>query len=321
MPLPGLSDVHINVPLTNLSQAIIQQEDNFVAWKLFPIVPVNKRSDAFYIFTQADFFRSDATRRAVAASTPGVGYHLSNSSYTATPWGVHFDIDDQIRGNADSVLDLDMAAVRRLTIDLLIRRETDWASNFFTTNLWNADTTPANTWDNVSSTPIEDVRARAYVMIQNTGYRPNKFAAGASVDKRLRDHPDILDRIKYTQRAIVTSDLLAAMLDVDQYLVLLASSTTGQEQASATASFTFSFISGAKNALLTYTPSSPGLMVPAAGYSFAWTGYLGANAYGGVIRKFRMEELRSDRVEMELAFAHVLVAKVLGEFFSNAVAS
>lgn len=321
MPLPGLSDVHSNVPLTNLSQAIIQQEDNFVAWKVFPIVPVNKRSDLFYVFTQADFFRSDATRRAVAASTPGVGYKLSTSSYTATPWGVHFDIDDQIRGNADSVLDLDMAAVRRLTIDLLIRREVDWQSNFFTTSIWNADTTPSNTWDNVSSTPVEDVRARAYVMLQNTGYTPNKFAAGAFVDKRLKDHPDILDRIKYTQRGIITNDLLAAMLDVDAYLPLVASQNTAQESAIAGTAGTYSFISGGKNGLLTYTPSSPGLMIPAAGYSFAWTGYLGANAYGGVVRKFRMEELRSDRVEMEIAFAHVLVAKVLGEFFSNAVAS
>src|SRR5260370_34422290 len=151
MPLPGLSDVHINVPLTNLSQAIIQQEDNFVAWKLFPIVPVNKRSDAFYIFTQADFFRTDATRRAVAASTPGVGYHLSNSTYTATPWGVHFDIDDQIRGNADSVLDLDIAAVPRPTIDLLIRRESDWQTNSVNARLRSTVTHPPHTCSNVSS--------------------------------------------------------------------------------------------------------------------------------------------------------------------------
>lgn len=333
MPLPMRTDVHVNTPLTLLSQAIIQQETNFVSGQAFPVVPVEKVSDKYFVFRQADFFRTDAVARQPGTETPGVGYGLSTPTYLAQPWGVHQDIDDQVRSNADSVLDLDMAATRRLTIDLLIRRETDWASNFWATSLWNADTVPSPTWDLVTSTPIEDIRARAYVMLQNTGYRPNTFVAGAFTDKRLRDHPDIKDLIKYTQRGIVTSDILAAMFDVDRYLVLQASQNTaaegiadGQAVSGSSSKTTgpapsYSFIAGGKNALLLYTPSAPGLMVPASGYNFAWTGFLGANAYGGVIRKFRMEWIRSDRIEAEIAFAHVLVAKVLGEYFNGAVAS
>ena len=335
MPLPGLSDVHVNIPLTNLSEAIIQAEDRFIEDEVFPVVPVSNKSDLYYIYRYGDFYRSDAQTRALATETPGVGYALQTDTYVCTPWGVHFDVDDQIRANADSVLDMDMAATRRCILDLLIRRETDWASNFFSTGLWTGsstatDITPAATWDLVNSTPIEDVRAQTYAVLQATGLDPNVFVAGALTHKRLLDHPDVIDRIKYTQRGIVSEDLLAAFFEVDKYLVLKAVVNTAAERAAQPKTGTtttggpapsMSFIAGGKNALLVYSPSSPGLMVPAAGYNFAWTGYLGANAYGGTVRKFRMEWLRSDRIEAEIAFSHKLVAGILGAFFSNAVAS
>jgi Phage major capsid protein E len=335
MPLPGVYDVHVNIPLTNLSEAIIQAEDRFIEDEVFPVVPVPNKSNLYYIFRYGDFYRTDAIQRAPGSETPAVGYALQTDTYVCVPWGVHFDIDDQIRSNADSILDLDMAATRRCILDLLIRRETDWASNFFTTGKWTgsstgSDITPAATWDLVNSTPIEDIRAQTYAVIQATGLDPQVFVAGALTHKRLVDHPDIIDRIKYTQRGIVTEDLLAAFFEVDKYLVLKAIKATNQEVPAQPKTGTTttggpavatSFIAGGKNALLVYSPSAPGLMVPASGYNFAWTGYLGANAYGGVIRKFRMEALRSDRVEAEIAFAHKQVAAILGVFFSNAVAS
>jgi hypothetical protein len=50
-------------------------------------------------------------------------------------------------------------------------------------------------------------------------------------------------------------------------------------------------MSNSKSALLCYTPSSPSLMTPAAGYTFTWNGYLAGNSYGIRMKNFRMEPI------------------------------
>jgi hypothetical protein len=60
-------------------------------------------------------------------------------------------------------------------------------------------------------------------------------------------------------------------------------------------------------------------MVPSAGYTFTWSGLLGSNVLGTRISRFRMEHLKSDRIEIEQAFDHKKVAADLGGFFLNAV--
>jgi len=52
----------------------------------------------------------------------------------------------------------------------------------------------------------------------------------------------------------------------------------------------------------------------------SWKGYLGASNDGMRVKRFRMEELASDRVEIEMAYSHKLVASDLGVFFNNCVA-
>ena len=61
-------------------------------------------------------------------------------------------------------------------------------------------------------------------------------------------------------------------------------------------------------------------MTPSAGYSFSWNGYLGAGPDGNRVKQFRMENLASDRVELEIAFDMKLVAADLGYFFNGIVA-
>jgi hypothetical protein len=61
-------------------------------------------------------------------------------------------------------------------------------------------------------------------------------------------------------------------------------------------------------------------MTPTAGYTFSWNGLLGASAMGGRIKKFRMENLSSDRVEIEMAFDQKLVSADLGYFWDTIVA-
>ena len=78
------------------------------------------------------------------------------------------------------------------------------------------------------------------------------------------------------------------------------------------------FIFG-KAALLAYAAPRPSLMHPSAGYTFSWTGYLGASQQGLRMMRFRVQEKRSDRIEGEMAYDQKVVADDLGVFFTGVI--
>ena len=73
MAEPTLGSVHVNRPLTNISQAYIQDSADFVADKIFPVVPVQKQSDRYFVYTKGDWFRDEAQIRAPATESAGGG--------------------------------------------------------------------------------------------------------------------------------------------------------------------------------------------------------------------------------------------------------
>lgn len=320
MPLPAPNQVHaVDVPLSMMSQAIIQDEAIYgVSRQVFPVVNVERQSNKYYVWDQKDFFRSDAKKRAPGTESAGSGLRLSLDSYYCDVWASHFDIDHQTAANADAGIDLERGAVAKVTRDILIQEDIDWAASFFVTGVWNSSSGPVNgTWDLTTSTPIEDMRARVYTMATNTGFTPSDLTLGANTYKRLQDHPDLLDRIKYTQKGIVTRDLIAAVLEVANCRVLFGVQNTAVEGAT---SGTYAFDAG-NHALLTYAPAAASLYGAAAGYTFNWTGLYNAN-FPIAIAQFPIPQRKIlARVEAEAAFDNKLVASVLGELILTAVAS
>jgi hypothetical protein len=152
-------------------------------------------------------------------------------------------------------------------------------------------------------------------MQKTQGYAPNVLVIGPLVLDVLLEHPTVIDRIKYTERGIVSLDLLATLFDVDRIVVPEAIINSGAEGAADS----FDFIYG-KNMLLAYANPNPDIEQPSAGYIFAWTGYLGATAFGSRIKRFRMEGIASDRIEGEMAFDMKVVTSALGMFFSGVIA-
>lgn len=321
---PTASAVHVNVPLTNISIAYIQNANNFIADKVFPNIPVGKQSDRYYVYSKADFFRIEAQERAPGTESAGGGWNLDNTpTYYAKPYSVHKDIDDQIRANADAVLDMDRDATEWVTQQLLMKREKVWVSSYFTTGIWALDMTGVPSgptgnqflqWDQTNSTPIEDIGAASVSMAEKTGYKPNTLVLSPYVYNIIKNHADIIDRIKYTQKGVVTTDILAGLFDVDNVYIPFGTENTAAE--GATGSYAFMY---GKAALLCYSNPSPSILTPSAGYTFSWRGYLGAGTAGNRIKRFRMEPLESDRVEGTMAFDSKLVCSDLGVYFTSAV--
>ena len=146
MPNPTASDVHVNAALTNISVAFMQEEGSFVADRVFPIIPVPKQSDRYFVYNKGDFFRSEAQLRAPGAPSAGTGFSIDNTpSYFADVYAIHKDIDDQIRANSDAAINPDRDATLFVTQQLLLRRELTWAATFFgAASGWTGSTTGAN---------------------------------------------------------------------------------------------------------------------------------------------------------------------------------
>ena len=315
MPQPTQSQVHVDAILTNISVAYMQKAENFIANKIFPIVPVDKQSDKFFKYTKNDWFRDEAQLRADATESAGGGYNLTTDSYSADVWAFHKDIGDQTRANADAPINVDREATEFVTSRLLLKMETQFVSTYFTSGVWGTDNTPTNLWsDYTNSDPLNDVEDAKRQILATTGFEPNTLVLGYDVFKELKNHPDLVDRIKYTSSNVITTEMIARMFDVERVLVSKSVKATNNEGGSAAYDFT-----AGKNALLCYSAPSPGLLQPSAGYVMSWTGVSGGLGQTIGASRFRMESVKADRIEGEMAFDMKVVASDLGYFFAAVV--
>jgi hypothetical protein len=183
-------------------------------------------------------------------------------------------------------------------------------------SVWATDKTVSTQWSDVLSDPFTDIEDGKRAILVSTGQMANTLALGYDAMKALKNHPSIIDRIKYTSDRTVTAEVLARLFEVDR--VVVASAVVDSAAEGKTGSF--SFIHG-KNALLCHVAPSPGIEVPSALYMFAWSGLApGLGSMGMAISKFRMEHLKADRVEGELAIDVKVTGSDLGYFFPNVVA-
>jgi hypothetical protein len=333
MPNPTQSDLHVNVPLTNVSIAYIPNAGDYVCQKVFPKVPVQKQSDMYWKWSKSDWRRTDVVKRAPGTESAGVGWNYTTDQYFAHVYAIHRDIDDQVRANADSNFNLDSDSTKFLTNQMLLKRELDWTNSYFKTGVWATEYTGVASgvgageflqWNDAASDPIKDVTDWKNQYRLLTGYQPSFMVMGADVMKELKSHPDIIDRIKYTQRGVVTDDLLASLFDIPKILVSYASQVVSDvrinDAKAQDAAATYEFIADTKSMLLGYAPPAPSLLTPSAGYTFTWNGYHGGNSEGIRMKNFRMEHIASDRIECEMTYDMKVVAADMGVFFNTVVA-
>lgn len=335
---PSRGDVHVNRPLTNISIAFLQNADHFVAARVFPEIPSDKRSNLYFTYNRGDFNRDEMEERAPGAESAGGTYSIGQDNFFCRVRAFHRDIPDQIRSNADQPLNQDREATEFVTHKALIKREVLWAAQYFQAlnpgDIWTFDvdgaaaasvafdpTSAANNdkvfWNRANSTPIEDVRQGKRFVLENTGFIPNVLTLGRATFDTLVDHPDIvgrLDRGQTTGPAMANRAALAALFEVEEITVMDGIQNTAAKGQSSVHSFI-----GGRHALLSYRPATPGVMTPSAGYTFTWTGFLGATTNGMRIKRIRGDLIESDRIEIDAAYDQKKVSADLGYIFGDIV--
>ena len=322
---PTQQDVHVDAVLTNISVAYMQGTAGFVSTKVFPVIPTDKQTNTYFVYRKNDWFRDEAQRRADSTESAGSGYNLDRDFFGCDVYAFHKDVGDQVVANSDNPLAPDRDATQFVSSRLLLRQEIQWSTDYFKTGVWGTDVTgvvsaPTGSqfvqWNNyTTSTPIEQIEAGKEAIVSTTGFMPNTLVLGYQAMRQLKHHPDIRDRYKYTSSQNITAEILARLFEVDRVLVAWGVKATNLEGETSA----YSFIHG-KSALLCYTNPNPGLLAPSAGYVFQWRGVSDGLGNTVGITKFRMPELRANRIEGQIAWDNKVVASDLGYFFSSVVA-
>ncbi len=320
MPNPTPGALHVNTYLTDVSVAYLQSSTKYVADRVFPRVSVQKQSDRVATYDLGDFLRDDVRKRQSGDSAVQTGYRVGSTSYIADEWALEHPIDDQVRANADSPFMPEEDATRFLTQKMLIKREVEFVTNFFSTgNLWTGSSDAADLiggsdfvqWSNAASTPIENIDVQKSRIESNTGFLPNKLVLNRVGWYDLRNHPDIVDRVKHTSSDAVSRQLVANLMELDEILVTGAARVTSQEGSTDVGAYIAD-----DDALLVYAAPSPSLLQPSGGYTFTWSGLIGSNE-GQVIDTRREEGQVSDVVRIRAAWAQKRIAPAVGVLFNN----
>lgn len=334
MPMLTPSQVHVDVPLTNLTVAYLQDTSGFIADRVFPNVPVSKQTDKYYIYDRENFNRSGNVKPLAPRARPErVGMSLSQDSYAIEVRALATDFDFQTLANEDTALDIRAAQSRMLTMQMVIDREKRWADTYFAAGIWATEYTGVSgspsagevrQWDDyTNSTPIIDVtNAKRAAQLASGGFRPNIMVVTRDVRDFLVHHPNILARLNggatVSDTALVTDAKLAEIFEVSQFLVSDAIENTGADGLAESNAFI-----NTKKAALYYAPPAPGLMVPAAGYNFTWSTLDNSSGYGVEIRSYTGEYLAIEGIAEELhavmAYDMKVVGNEMGVFFADII--
>tara|TARA_Y100000593_G_scaffold86609_1_gene165653 strand:- start:4002 stop:4973 length:972 start_codon:yes stop_codon:yes gene_type:complete len=323
MSNPLVNQVHVDAALSQMSVAYIQNANNFVARKMFPVLPVQYRSDKYFVYSQADFLRDEAQIRAAGTESAGSEYALTTATYTAQRYALHKDVADEVRFNADPAIDPERDAVEFLAQKMLIHEDRKFATDFMKTGVWGTDRQGGGVnfanWTVATTDIIAQIDAWGDIIQKATGNRPNKLLLSRDVYAVVKNNATILESIKYTQTGVITQQLLANLLGLDE--VVVADGLYNSAAAGAAASYKYAIGEDAglgQSGLLAYVNPTPSLLQPTAGYTFSWNPYADA-AGGALIKSFYMDQLASDRIEAEMYWDQKAVSSSCGLFFYDAI--
>lgn len=314
MALPTVNDVGAVDPvLTNMLVGYMQADDRFVASRVFPEVQVGNDSGTYYIMTKKYWFLDALKVRAPGTGFAPVPIGVSTSTYTTIQYAGGFVIPDEVRANSQVPTDLFSANLQAVAQASLIRKEVAFGADFMALSVWGTDDNNATTdWDDFSAgDPVSDFLTASRTISNNTGVRANTAVMGGIVWDALVNHPDIIDRIKYTQTATIggVDNALSAALGVN-ILVSWASYTNTNEAQTFSASAILD-----DDCLICYVNPNAGIMDATAGKTFTWAGGGGA----GTIYRDPDRWNHGDYAQHKEQWDQKAVATDAGYFFSNVV--
>src|SRR3990172_4545451 len=199
-----VGSTRVSTPLSNL--AVQYRNTEYIFGDVFKDLMVTKESDMYWIW--GNDFQIPETVRANGAMSNRVTMGYSTSAYQVNEHALKDVITERDRENAVAPINLDADMTENLTDMIMRRMEYEGAKLIFTTTNWsnNATLVSSTSWKGHTTTAIADlnVASATSVILRASGKRANTVVMGYNVLEGLKYNTNIFDRIKYSERAIVT---------------------------------------------------------------------------------------------------------------------
>ena len=205
--------------LTNLARGY--HNSVMIASHLFPIVTVPKEGGKIPHFTK-EAFKIYNTERAIRTKSNRINPEdRSSIDFVLTEHDLEYPID--YREESEDAFPAKMNATRVCVDGIALRMEkiaADLAQTLANFPAGNKVTLAAgDKFSNTASDPFPIFSTAVEAVRATIGIRPNVCVIGASAYAALKEHPGVLDRIKYSQKGIVTPELLRALLDFEKLFI------------------------------------------------------------------------------------------------------
>lgn len=266
--MPLHSSVHIDRPLSNF--AVAYPPGPLIASQVVPFVDVTNKSDSYFKFNKKDQFTVPQTIRGPKAYSNEVDWATTSASYAAVDHALREFLPDSIIANSDPVVDPRRRTTEmvtgllmldyELTISALVTTYANYGSSY------RVQLSGGDRWDVFStSDPLANVStARMACFLE-----PNVCLMGVEVWDKLKQHPQILDRVSggatNASPAMVTPRLVAELFEVDRLLI----GRKKYNNANYAATESYAYVWG-KDVVLAYVSPTPSLDDPSAWKTFRW---------------------------------------------------
>lgn len=232
------SELHVNVPLTDLAVAYRPIENGYLWSKLLPPKVVNKRSNFIRQIDKGQLLRHYDLRVGKGGRVQEIQFKIgSNLRYLCIDYAVEAVMRETEDMEADSILEYVQEQIyhamiaMNTNIEIVTIKQTLRDPAVLTENF---ALTPSEYWDNYNSQdsdPIEDLKIACLSVFNETTHMPNVITLHNLVFDRVQRHPSVLARggVHPTGNAIVTKEQLEHILGVEPGTILI----TGQKYNTA----------------------------------------------------------------------------------------
>lgn len=203
--------VYQDPALTQISQMYKNDDASFIAEKIFPVVNVEKPTGVYWLYGKEYMKKPASTLRTGRGSTPEQTFSRLKANYG--PLKEH-DLKDYLtweeQKTTDNPLNAETDLVIALNQTMSIEKEVNLATKLSDTTIITQNTilTGGNQWsDYANSNPFNDI-ATGSTQMRKYGLKPaNTAFMGWEVWQQLVNHPDMLDRVKYSSLGVLTESL------------------------------------------------------------------------------------------------------------------
>lgn len=305
-------DVHIDVPLSNI--AIGYKPFGFIAEQLAPIVPVKKQSDGYYIWSVADAFRAEDDYRAPTAEANVMEYSVNSDKYFADNYALKDRISYEDLKNADGSWSFTERGARaeRIKDKLYLNWEKRVALQVTSGSNVGSYSNTGSAWtDGTNSDPRGDIDTALNVVLDTTGYRPNRIVFGEYAWRNFRSAAVVRNYLYGSAGANigpegrnVTVENARALFEVEQVLIGRAYYNTTEEGQTASLAQLWN-----DNVLVYYAPLTPRKDVPSFMYSFRWDAVPGMSMQAEV---FDLPRNKAEEIQLGYYQDEKITASTLG---------